>query len=481
MTEATSLSASRRRPIDDANELCRMSVADLTAAYARRVLSPVEVTRATLQRAEDINPRFNAFRETYHNDALAAAKASEARWRSGSPASPIDGVPTTIKDIVWIEGKTITYGSVASPPVLAKQDAPTVARLKRAGATLIGLTTTPELGWKAVTDSPLTGVTSNPWNEALTPGGSSGGAAVAASTGAGVLHLGTDGGGSIRVPASFTGIVGHKPSFGKVAAYPPSAFGNVAHIGPMARSVLDAKAMLDAMSGRDVSDWYQPPVELPARPLRPFNLKGAKIGYWSHPPCGALDAEVRRAVDEAAARLEHAGVIVEPITLPPIDLLWVFNVLWLSGAARRLQAIPAERHEMIDPGLRTAAALAGLWSSTDYVNALALRAEFGLWMERQLGGLDAIISPATAIPAFEKGNDVPPGSGQSLWTEWAGFNFPINLTQQPASVIPCGFTGTGRPIGLQIIGLRGADDTVLDAALAIEALLDIGAACLAAT
>ena len=476
MKDSAPQSRTLRHPIDDAPEICRMSVAELTAAYAKGALSPVEAARAALQRAEDINPRFNAFRALYPEDALTAARASEARWRAGAPASPIDGVPTTIKDIVWIEGKTISYGSAASAPITPTQDAPTVARLKQAGAALIGLTTTPELGWKAVTDSPLAGVTSNPWNDALTPGGSSGGAAVAAVTGAGVLHLGTDGGGSIRVPASFTGIVGHKPSFGKVPAYPPSAFGNVAHIGPMARSVADAKAMLDAMSGRDLSDWYQPPVDFPTRPLLARHRKGAKIGYWSRPPCGTLDGEVGRVIDETVARLEQAGAIIEPITLPPIDVLWVFNVLWLSGAARRLKAIPAERREMMDPGLRAAAARAESWSSTDYVSALALRAEFGLWMEQQLGKLDAIVSPATSIPAFEKGNDVPPGSGQSVWTEWAGFNFPINLSQQPASVIPCGLTSSGRPIGLQIVGPRGVDDAVLEFALAIESWIATGLA-----
>jgi aspartyl-tRNA(Asn)/glutamyl-tRNA(Gln) amidotransferase subunit A len=457
-------------PIEDAPEICRLSVAELTAAYAKGALSPVDVAEAALGRAEAINPRFNAFVEIWHGQALAQAEASERRWRAGAPASPIDGAPTTIKDIVWVQGKTISYGSVASPPVVATQDSPSVARLRQAGAVLIGLTTTPELGWKAVTDSPLTGVTSNPWNDALTPGGSSGGAAVAAATGAGVLHLGTDGGGSIRVPASFTGIVGLKPSFGKVPAYPPSAFGDVAHIGPMARRVADAKAMLDAMAGRDASDWRQPPIEYPKRPLRQVSLRGARIGYWRQPPCGMLDPQTGRVVDAAVQALADAGAEVEPVALPDVDLLAVFNVLWLTGAARRLQAIPGDRRDRMDPGLLAAAALAERWSATDYVAAQAQRAEFGLWLDRRLAGLDAIVSPATSIPAFAKACDVPPESGQTLWTEWAGFNFPINLGQQPACVLPCGLTDDGRPVGLQVIGPRGADDGVLEWAFAIESL-----------
>lgn len=445
-----------------------MSAAELTAAYAAGALSPLEAARAALDRAEEINPRYRAFVSIDRDGALAAATASQERWRAGRPASAIDGVPTTIKDIIWVAGKTISYGSVASGPVLATRDAPTVGRLKQAGAILIGLTTTPEFGWKAVTDSRLSGVTSNPWNEALTPGGSSGGAAVAAATGAGVLHLGTDGGGSIRVPASFTGIVGHKPSFGKVPAFPPSPFGTVAHIGAMARSVADAKAMLDAMSGRDASDWHQPPIEYPKRPLQTVDLKGARVGYWRLPPCGVLDPEVARACDTAAERLATAGAIVEPITLPEIDLLWVFDVLWLSSAAKRLQAVPQSRLEMVDLGLRAAIERVNSYSAIDYVTALSLRAEFGVWMEQLFGSLDVAISPATSIAAFAKGHDTPPGSGQSLWTEWAGFNFPVNLSQQPACVIPCDMTADGRPIGLQIIGPRGADDKVLEFASAID-------------
>ena len=447
-----------------------MSAQQLTAAYAAGSLSPVEAARAALNRAEEINPRYRAFVSIEHEGALSAAKASEDRWRVGNPASPIDGVPTTIKDIVWVAGQTISYGSVASEPIVPTRDAPTVARLKLAGATLIGRTTTPEFGWKAVTNSRLSGVTSNPWNEALTPGGSSGGAAVAAATGAGVLHLGTDGGGSIRIPASFTGVVGHKPSFGKAPAYPASVFGTLAHIGPIGRSVEDAKLMLDAMSGRDASDWNQPPFEYPKRPLLPANLNGARIGYWRVPPCGTADPQVARACDQATERLSQAGAIVEPVTLPEFDLLWVFNVLWLSGAAKRLQAIPKGRRDMVDPGLRDAVEIVKSYSSVDYVTAQSLRAEFGVWMEELFGRLDAVISPATSIPAFAKGHDVPPGSGQTIWTEWAGFNFPINLSQQPACVIPCDRTEDGRPIGLQIIGPRGADDSVLEFAATIDDL-----------
>jgi amidase/aspartyl-tRNA(Asn)/glutamyl-tRNA(Gln) amidotransferase subunit A len=312
----------------------------------------------------------------------------------------------------------------------------------------------------------LSGVTSNPWNEALTPGGSSGGAAVAAATGAGALHFGTDGGGSIRIPASFCGIVGLKPSFGRVAAFPASAFGTLAHIGPITRTIEDAKLMLDAMAGRDPADWNQPPFAYPRRDLQLVTPRGLKIGYWRQPPCGGLDGEVAAACDAALHRLEQAGAHVEPLALPDLDLLGVFNTLWLTGAARRLRLIDPARLEQMDPGLREAAARVAGLSAADYVDASIRRAEFGAWMEAVFARLDLIVSPATAIAAFEKAHDVPPGSGLSIWTEWAGFSFPINLSQQPACVTPCGPTADRRPIGLQFVGPRGEDDRVLELARA---------------
>lgn len=447
-----------------------MSAVELSRAYAAKRLSPVEVARAVIARAETIDERFNAFTEIDAAGALETAKEAESRWLEGKPLSPIDGVPTTIKDIVWVRGKTISYGSRASEPILATRDAPSVARLRKAGAVFVGLTATPELGWKAVTDSPLTGLTTNPWDDSLTPGGSSGGAAVAASTGAGALHLGTDGGGSIRIPASFTGVVGFKPTFGKVAAYPASPFGTLAHIGPIARSVPDAKLMLDAMAGRDSIDWNQPPVSYPARTLKPVNFSGLRIAYWRTPPCGRLDVDVARCCDEAANRLAGAGANVEPLNLPDMDLLAIFNVLWLSGAARRLRTIAEDRRQLLDPGLRDAAAFAEHYSAADFVDAQLKRTEFGAWMESLFERYHLVVSPATSIAAFEKGYDVPPGSGQAFWTEWAGFSFPVNLSQQPACVVPLVPTPGNRPVGLQFVGARGDDDRVLEFAEAFSAI-----------
>jgi aspartyl-tRNA(Asn)/glutamyl-tRNA(Gln) amidotransferase subunit A len=448
-----------------------MDAAALTAAYRSRALSPVEIAKAAMDRAEDVNPELNAFTFIDRNGAIAAAAAAEKRWADGTPLSDIDGIPTTLKDIVWVEGWSVRYGSATTPVRPYGEDAPSVARLRKAGAVFIAQTTTPEFGWKAITDSGLFGVTRNPWNTQKTPGGSSGGAAVAAAVGAGVLHLGTDGGGSIRIPASFTGIVGHKPTFGRVPAHPASAFGTVAHIGPMTRSALDAASMLKAMSGRDLRDWAQGAGKLASLSGEPaVKLAGKRIGYWSKPASGTVDSEIAAVVDAAVSKLTRAGAVVEPITLPAENLLELFHHHWFTGAAARLSSIPEAGRGSIDPGFLEVARAGAAYSSTDLVLAQIRRGDFGAAMDRLLAQYDFVVSPGAALPAFDAGLEVPAGSAFGRWTEWAGFSFPINLSQQPACVIPCGFTAGGLPVGFQIIGARGEDAGVLSAAANLEVI-----------
>jgi amidase/aspartyl-tRNA(Asn)/glutamyl-tRNA(Gln) amidotransferase subunit A len=448
-------------------ELCRKSACQLVRSYRDKTLSPVEVTQAALEQADCINGQLNAFTLVDHERAVAAARASEARWFAGRPAGSIDGIPITVKDIVWIKGWPARYGSRTTEEAPQPIDAPSVQLLRDAGAVFLGQTTTPEFGWKAITDGPLSGITRNPWNPQLTPGGSSGGAAVAAATGAGALHLGSDGGGSIRIPASFTGVVGHKPTFGRVPAFPPSAFGTVSHIGPIARSVEDAALMLDVLSGRDLRDWHQSPLAFSSVGLAPERiLAGRRIGLWTKPPVGEVTHDVALAVERAAALIQTLGAIVEPVVPPVGEILDLFNMLWFSGAANRLRNVPNAQRAEMDPGLLDIAEVGSRYTAADYADASARRAEFGAAMESLFERFDLLVSPATAITAFEVGMEVPPDSGLSRWTEWASFSFPLNLSHQPACSIPCGFTPAGLPIGLQIIGPRGADGRVLGAAAA---------------
>ncbi len=451
------------RFLADANELCRLGVAELSAGFSAGKFTPLEVAQATLARAEQVQERLNAFSLIDAEAALAMATESAARWRSGAPLSPIDGVPTTIKDIVWIKDRAVRYGSRTTSTQPCTQDAPSVKRLRAAGAVFIGITTTPEFGWKAITESPLTGMTRNPWNPQMTPGGSSGGAVVAAATGAGVLHIGTDGGGSIRIPCSLTGVVGLKPTFGRVAAYPPSAFGTVAHIGPIARSAEDAAAMLNVMAGRDIDDWNQGVGELPPLEWTHGVLKGARIGLWTTPPRGEVDSEVAAAVAKAAGRLENLGAHVEPIELPGEDLAGIFRTHWYAGAANRFAAVPAELAHLCDPGFVAVAEAGSTILASALVAAQGRRAAFGAAMDNLLAKLDFIVSPATPIPAFVVGPEIPGDVILDRSINAGSFAFPINLSQQPAVSTPCGLTAAGLPIGLQFVGARGADGKVLSA------------------
>lgn len=458
-------------PLLDADPLCRLGVAELTALYRSGEVSPVEVARASLARAEAINRPFNAFTYIDHNGAMEQARASEQRWRTGTPLSPIDGIPTTIKDIVWVKGWVVRFGSLTTQPQPQHEDAPAVERLRCSGAVLLGLTTTPEFGWKAVTDSPSSGITRNPWMPRVTAGGSSGGAAVAAATGAGVLHLATDGGGSARVPASFTATVGFKPTYARVPTFPASAFGTLSHIGSIARSVADAEAMFRVMAGRDMRDWTQCAHGPTSPDCGQTALAGTRVGYWSEPATGKVEPEVMQIVERAVRRIERAGACVEPVQLPRNDVLDIFKHHWLCGAAARIDSIPEQDRSRIDPGLLEAAR-DGRKMTPGLVSAQMRRAEFGSAMDRLLHDYHVLVSPATAVAPFEAGHEVPPGSGMTRWTDWTGFSFPVNLSQQPAIVIPCGLTADGRPVGIQLVGARGEDSRLLSVAGAVAQLLN---------
>ncbi len=447
------------------------SCGQLTDDYRSGRASPLDATKIALARADAINPLCNAFSVIDHDGAFRAARASLQRWQANAPLSVLDGVPITIKDLVHTHGLDVRYGSNSTPSGAAFADSPVVARLRAAGAVILGLTTSPEFGWKAVTDSARNGITRNPWDREMTPGGSSGGAAVAAAADAGVLHLGTDGGGSIRIPASFCGIVGHKPTFGTVAAFPASAFGTVAHIGPMARTVQDVWAMLSVMAGLDARDWNQPRVEPKIAAPQMIDWKGRKIGYWDRPPVGAVDPEVDRAVRRVMSDLQAAGAEVEVITLPDQDsLLEVFHAHWHVGAAVRFAAVPPEFHDQLDPGFVKIAKGAMRLSSVDHMQAEIARAAFGAKMDALLQRYDLVMSPSVPILPFAAGRDVPENGGFAQWTEWSSFSFPINLSQQPACSVPCGRSESGLPIGLQIIGARYADAAVLSAALTVQTM-----------
>lgn len=458
------------------DELVWLSAGALARGYERRDFSPVEVARATFARIHAIDGRINAFRVLDEEQAMQAAAASERRWREGRPLSAIDGVPTTIKDLFAVAGHATRRGSRTSADVVDTQDAPATARLRAAGAIILGKTNTPEFGWKGVTDSPLTGTTRNPWNLETTPGGSSGGASAAAAAGMGVLHLGTDGGGSIRIPAAFAGIFGHKPSFGRVPYHPPSPMGTLAHAGPLTRTVADALLMLNVLSGEDILDWST----LPSSPIHAAGLSGGIEGLriaWS-PAMGhaRVDAEVAARVAGAVEVLSGLGAVVEQVDPPGGDPVDIFDTLWISGAYGALRNLSPAQTADLDPGLAGVLRRAAEVDLGQYMDAQRARFVYASAMKQFMTRFDLLVTPALAVPAFGVDRLVPEGwsiASPNAWVAWTPFSYPFNLTQQPACSVPCGFTDAGLPVGLQIVGRMFDDATVLRAAHAFQAAMPL--------
>ena len=451
-------------------DLALLSAAELRHLYRNRQLSPVETTRAVLERIERLDSQVNAFCLVDGERALAAARASEARWHRGEPCGMVDGVPATIKDVVLTRDWPTLRGSLAIDRDQPwEEDAPATARLREQGAVLIGKTTTPEFGWKAVTDCALTGITRNPWDTSKTPGGSSGGAAVAAALGMGVLHVGTDGGGSIRIPAGFTGVFGLKPSFGRVPAYPASPFGTVAHVGPLTRTVSDAATMLNVLALPDSRDWFALPYD--SRDHRiglEDGVRGLRIAFSPTLGFADVEPEIADLVAGAAGAFVELGASVEQVNAVMDDPIDVFAPHWYAGAASLLRTFTAARRAQMDPGLQEIAAAGAEITLMDYLTAVRRRAELGAAMRSFHETYDLLLTPTLPLAAFPAGQERADPARQSRWFCWAPFSNPFNLTQQPAASVPCGRTAAGLPVGLQIVGPMYADAVVLRAARAFE-------------
>lgn len=451
-----------------------LQAVELVEGYRTGALSPVEATRAALDAIERYDDQVNAFVLVDAEGALAAAKESEARWHTGEPLGPGDGVPTSIKDALWTKGWPTLRGSTLIDESQAwDEDAPCVARLRETGAVFLGKTTTPEYSWKGVTDSSKYGVTGNPWDPSMTAGGSSGGSATAVGLGMGAWSVGTDGGGSVRIPAAFTGTVALKPTYGLIPLFPPSAFGTLSHAGPMTRTVRDNAALLDVITGFDPRDWSAMPT-----PSGSFldgldgGVAGLRIAYSRNLGFAQNDPEVESAVQAAVEALAAAGAVVTEVDPGFADPVDAFNVLWFSGAAKVLEAYGDAVGDRVDPGLRRSAAAGARYSASDFLDATAVRMELGLLMGRFHQQYDVLVTPTLPLAAFPVGQDVPDGWASPDWTSWTPYTYAFNLTQQPALSVPCGFTSAGLPVGLQIVGPRHADALVLRVGQAYQAATD---------
>jgi aspartyl-tRNA(Asn)/glutamyl-tRNA(Gln) amidotransferase subunit A len=447
-----------------------LTASELVAAYSTGEISPVEATDAALAAIEERDGACNAYCLVDAEVAREGAKASETRWREGNPIGWLDGVPTSIKDMFLTQGWPTLRGSTCIDPDQPWDvDSPVTARLRENGLVLLGKTTTPELAWKGVTDSPLTGVTRNPWNPSLTSGGSSGGSAAAVAAGMGELSVGTDGGGSVRIPASFCGIVGLKPTHGRIPLYPASPFGALSHAGPMARSVDDVALMLDVLALPDHRDpaALPPPISAYREAVR-RDVRGLIAAFSPTLGYAKVDPEIAQIVRSAVNALGDAGLRIEESDPGFTDPKDAFDVLWSTGAAQWLNTFPPGSEEKIDAGLRRVWEQGKTFSAADYIAANSERAALGILMGEFHTRFDVLITPTVGIPPFEAGHEVPPGSGLSSWPEWTPFTYPFNMTQQPAISVPAGVTENGLPVGLQIIGPRHSDDLVLAVARLVE-------------
>ena len=467
------------------DEIAWLGADELARAYRERRLSPVEVAQATLDRIEALNPKLNAFCLVDRESALADARASEARWKRGEPIGPVDGVPASVKDLILTRGWPTLRGSLTTDRAGPwDSDAPATARLREAGAVLLGKTTTPEFGWRGSTDSPLTGITRNPWRTDTTPGGSSGGAVAAVAAGLGPFALGTDGGGSIRIPAAFTGTVGLKAHYGRVPAWPLSPMGNVAHIGPQTRTVADCARLLEVIARPDSRDWTALPPETRewsavAAAGRHEGASGLRIGF--SPRLGYVkwvDPRIERALEAAAKRFAELGATVDEADPGFADCSHAFRVHWFSSARHLLHRLPEDKFAQLDPGLREVVDYASRYTITDWLDAQAERGQVAMAMGRFAQDYDLLLTPATAVLPFEVGRVMPePPAGVEVgmandWTWWTPFSYPFNLTQQPAIVLPCGFSDDGLPIALQLVAPNFREDLCLRAAAAYEAATD---------
>ena len=458
------------------SQLTSCSATELLRLYRSRQASPVEVLHEVNTRIDRLNPRLNAFCHRAGESALVAARQSEARWQKGQPQGALDGVPVSIKDLILTEGMPTLRGSRTVDPQQAwDTDAPAVARLREAGAVLLGKTCTPEFGCKGETNSPLTGITRNPWNTDKTPGGSSGGTAAAVAAGLGPLSLGTDGAGSVRIPAAFCGNFGLKPSFGRVPAYPLSPFGSVAHLGPHTMSVADAALMMNVLKQPDARDWTSLPPDASDYSVGLNDgLRGLRIAY--SPRLGHarnVDPEIAQAVAEAVRQLESLGARVEEVDPGFEDPLDITTGLWFLGSWTLWNTLSPAQQAVADPDFAAEAALGERLSALQIQQLHMRRGSLGSQMRQFMQRFDLLVTPSVAVPAF----DARPAGHSPLDPQsmlgWTPFSYPFNLTQQPACSIPCGLTRAGLPMGLQFVGPMFGDALVLRAARAYEAIRPI--------
>ena len=453
------------------SDLLYRSAVELRELVLAKEVSPVELLDHSLARLGAVEPKLNSFVTVTEDVARAAARAAEKAVMDGDPPGLLHGLPISVKDLIAMDGVRCTFGSKSAADNVAALDAPAVERVRRAGAVIVGKTTTSEFGCKAVGDSPLTGITRNPWNLSKTPGGSSAGAAASVSAGVTPFALGTDGGGSVRIPGSLTGLFAIKPQFARVAIFPESAAPTLSHVGPMTRTVRDAALLLTAIAGFDRRDPFAVAAPVPdflAACDRP--VEGMRIA-WS-PTLGYADpmAEVVELCERAVRTFEDLGCEVEVVDKvmerDPVDM-WMSE--FYASIGTRLNPVLSAQPEILDPAV--AEMLSGALDQkieeywTQVFNRYRFREDVRLFMEQY----DLLVSPVLPVPAIDVGLDVPPGMPDANVVSWVRYTYPFNLTGQPGATLPVGFTDDGLPVGLQLVSKSHREADIFRLSAAFEA------------
>ena len=454
-------------------EISNASAGELARRLRDGRVSAVEVVTNALACIDATNPLLNAFTHVDAEGALAAAHSCDARIaRAGRDAEslpPLCGVPVAVKELIEVRGLPCRYGSRTMSTHIATDDAPSVERLRAAGAIIVGMTNTSEFGYRGYTDNLLHGVTRNAWDANRTPGGSSGGSASAVAAGMVPFALGTDGGGSIRNPAGFSGLVGIKAQFGRVPIFPTSATATLAHVGPMARTAADAALMLRIIAGPDARDWtsLQPDIAPATDRIGNGTLRiaySATLGY------GKIDPVVRDIVGAAIARLEGVIGPIEAVDSVCGDESELFLAEFIGGVSARLGTNVDEHPQDIDPPLLALIKAFRGRSAASYTELLRRRFALREHLRRFFDRWDVLLTPTTPCPAWPIGQRAP--VGYESYRLWTFFGYPFNLTGQPAGTLPCGFTDGGLPIGMHVVVRPQCESLLIDLLARFEQVLE---------
>lgn len=445
------------------------SALDLIKGFSKKDFTPTEVILEVIERAESTQATTNAFSEIDAEKAIDFASASSQRWQSGKLLGVLDGIPVAVKDTLPLKGWRTGYGSISGRNVqAAKDDAPLSRSLRHHGAVFFAKTAVPEFAWKGLTDSKVQGITRNPYDLSKTPGGSSGGSAVAVANSVCPIATGADGGGSIRIPASFTGIYGLKPSPNLLPSL-PSPLGSMAVVGGLTRNVADTALFLDAAREPDSRDSFSmPPLGIRYQDFLNIDIAGMRVGWTTDFGQGGVDPEVEVCTREAARAMESLGCKVTEVTIDTTHLRPAFKTLWAMSFTEILSRLSDQDAANVEFELLEMREIANTTTGLEVHNAGRACRQFSAMLEHKFRSYDLLLTPSVAILPFDVGALTADSNRFPEWWDWTPFTWPFNMSRNPAASFPFGLSRQGLPIGVQLVGRWYDESTIIKASSALE-------------